>query len=120
MRDLIRQNAAFRRLWLAEAVSLAGDWFTLIALAVVVSRETGGSGLAVGALVVTQLFPWVVVGPWGGMLADRFDRRRLLIATDLARAVNVLLIIPVAREGPLWLVLLLVFVHFSLASISSA
>jgi MFS family permease len=117
VRSLIRQNVAFRRLWLAEAVSLAGDWFTLIALAVVVSRQTGGSGLAVGALVVTQLFPWVVVGPWGGMLADRFDRRRLLIATDLARTLNVLLLIPAANGGPLWLVLLLVLVHFSLASI---
>jgi MFS family permease len=104
-------------LWLAEAVSLAGDWFTLIALAVAVSRATGGSGLAVGALVVTQLFPWVVVGPWGGVLADRFDRRRLLIATDLGRALNVLSLIPAASGGRLWLVLLLVFVHFSLASI---
>lgn len=115
--DLVRSNVGFRHLWLAEAVSLAGDWFTLIALAVVVSRATGGSGLAVGALVVSQLFPWVVVGPWGGVLADRFDRRRLLIATDLGRALNVLLFIPAANGGRLWPVLLLVFVHFSLASI---
>ncbi len=117
MLDLIRHNANFRRLWLAEAISLAGDWFTLIALAVVVSRATDGSGFAVGALVVSQLFPWVVAGPWGGVLADRFDRRRLLIATDLTRTLSVLLLIPAASGRQLWPVLLLVLVHFSLAAI---
>ncbi len=114
---LLRGNRAYRRLWAAQAVSLTGDWFTLIALSVLVSRDSGGSGLAVSGLALAQMVPWVLVGPWSGVLADRFDRKRLLMASDLARVGVVLLLIPAAQARRPALVLGLALVHFALASV---
>jgi MFS family permease len=115
--DLVRGNRAYRHLWTAQAVSLAGDWFTLIALAVLVSRDTGGSGLAVSTLVLAQILPWVVVGPWSGVLADRFDRRLLLVASDLVRAGIVLALIPAASSGRTPWVIGLALLHFTVSSV---
>jgi MFS family permease len=114
---LLRSNPGYRRLWAAQVVSLTGDWFTLIALAVVISRDSGGSGVAVSGLALAQMAPWVVVGPWSGVLADRFDRKRLLVASDLARVAVVLLLIPAAEAGRLPAVLALALAHFALASV---
>jgi MFS family permease len=114
---LIRTNPAYRLLWLAQAVSLAGDWFTVIALAVLVARRPSGAGLAVSGLVLVQLLPGVVIGPWSGVLADRFDRRRLLVASDLARSAIVLLLIPAAGSGNLLAIYALAFLHFAVSTV---
>src|SRR5258706_12210564 len=114
---LVGTNPAYRLLWLAQAVSLAGDWFTLIALAVLVARRPQGSGLAVSGLVLVQLLPGVVIGPWSGVLAHRFDRRRLLVASDLARSVIVLLLIPAAGTGRLSVLYALAFLHFAVSTV---
>jgi MFS family permease len=113
----VLRHTAFRRLWLAQSVSLVGDWFTLIALAVAVSRASSGSGLAVGGLLLTQLLPTALVGPLSGVLADRFDRRRLLVVSDLTRAAIVLMLIPAVRAGALWPVFALALLHFSVATV---
>lgn len=113
----VLRNTAFRRLWIAQAVSLVGDWFTLIALAVVVSRESAGSGFAVGGLLLTQLVPTAFVGPLSGVLADRFDRRRLLVISDLTRVVVVLLLIPAVRAGALPSIYALALLHFTVATV---
>jgi MFS family permease len=104
-------------LWLAQAISLVGDWFTLIALAVLVTRESGGSGLAVAGLMLTQLLPFFCIGPWSGVLVDRYDRRRLLIASDVVRAVLVLLFIPATASGRLWPLYLIAFVHYAVSTV---
>jgi MFS family permease len=114
---LLRENPGFARLWAAEVVSLLGDWFTIIALAVLVSRGTGGSGLAIGGLLLTQLLPAVVFAPWAGVVVDRFDRRRLLIGSDAIRAVLVLAFIPAAAAGRSEWLYILAFLHFSVASV---
>ncbi|HSF02359.1 MAG TPA: MFS transporter, partial [Solirubrobacterales bacterium] len=114
---LLGRRPGFARLWIAEVVSLGGDWFTLVALSVAVARASHGSGLALGALIVTQLLPMVVLGPWSGLLVDRVDRRRLLVASDLLRVVIVLLFIPAvasARLAPLYGLALL---HFGVATV---
>ncbi len=114
---LLRTNRGYRLLWLAQAVSLCGDWFTLIALAVLVARGSHGSGLAVSGLVFMQLLPGVLIGPWSGVLADRFDRRRLLVASDLARSGLVLLLIPAAASGRLPWVYALALLHFTVSTV---
>lgn len=114
---LLRTNRGYRLLWLAQAVSLSGDWFTLIALAVLVARGSHGSGLAVSGLVLVQLLPGVLIGPGSGVLADRFDRRRLLVMSDLARSGLVLLIIPAAISGSLPWVYALAFLHFTVSTV---
>jgi MFS family permease len=114
---LLAEGRAYRRLWAAQAISLCGDWFTLIALAVLVSRDTRGSGLAVAGLVLAQILPGVVVGPFAGVLADRLDRRRLLVASDLVRCGLVLLMIPAARTGHLGPVYSLALLHFTVSTV---
>jgi len=115
--SLLRRRPAFARLFLAEVISLGGDWFTLVALALVVARAGHGSGLALGGLMAVQLLPMVVLGPWSGVLVDRFDRRRVLAASDLLRFVIVLGLIPAAAAQQLPLVYLLAFAHFAVTTV---
>ncbi|RMH55508.1 MAG: MFS transporter [Bacteroidetes bacterium] len=94
-RELIRHNVHFRRLWTGNLVSLLGDWFNTIALYTLVSQLTmeegsGGSPIALAAVFIFKMLPWAVASPLAGLIADRFNRRRLMIATDLLRAVVVL------------------------------
>jgi len=90
--DLVRNNPNFRRLFLAHATSRAGDAFNTVALVVLVFRLTG-SGLGVAATVVFEVIPIIVLGPVAGLLADRYPRRRLMIAADVGRAVLVAVLV---------------------------
>lgn len=85
MRDLLRSNPAFRRLFVAHATSRAGDAFNTVALVVLVFELTG-SGLGVATTVVFEVLPVIALGPIAGVLADRYSRRRVMIAADLLRA----------------------------------
>lgn len=86
MLPLVRSNPEFRRLFLAHAVSRAGDAFNTVALVVLVFRLTG-SGVGVAGAVMFEVLPVLLLGPIAGLAADRLPRRRLMIAADVARAV---------------------------------
>lgn len=81
--DLLRRNGDYRRLFLASVVSLAGDWFAFIAVSGLVTEVTGREGLAAVVFAASVL-------PVAGVLADRVDRRRLMITVDLLRVVPAL------------------------------
>jgi MFS family permease len=99
--SLLRENPAFARLYAAQLVSFAGDWFATVALLGLALELTGLAGLAALVLVL-QTGGFAVASPIAGILADRVDRRRLLIAADLAR-VPVALGFLLARDGgSLW------------------
>ena len=104
--ELIRSNVHFRRLWFGNIVSLLGDWFNTIALYTLVSDLTG-SPLALGAVFIAKMLPWALASPVAGLIVDRFDRRRLMIGSDLLRAVVVLgfLLVDTPGEVPLLYVL---------------
>ena len=114
---LLRNNPDFTRLWLAQVVSLLGDWFNTIVLAVLVEEYSGGSGLAVSLFLLARFVPPMLVGPWAGVLVDRFSRKRLLILSDLLRALVVLLLL--LADGPhmLWLVYVLTALQFTLSAV---
>jgi MFS family permease len=86
---LLRNNSSYRNLWLGQVVSLLGDWFNLVATATLVQQLTGSSA-QVGLLFALRMLAPFLVSPFAGVVADRFDRRRVLIATDLLRAAVVL------------------------------
>ncbi len=83
---LLRSRPAFRRLFLAHAISRAGDAFNAVGLVVLVFSLTG-SGLSVAATVAFEVVPVLVFGPFAGVVADRFPRRRVMVAADILRAV---------------------------------
>lgn len=82
--SLLGRNRDFRRVFFAEVISLGGDWFLFVALGGLVLQTTGRA-TSVGLLVLSQELPSFLVTPWAGWLADRIDRRKLMIACDLAR-----------------------------------
>ena len=79
------RRPAFRRLFLAHAISRAGDAFNTVALVVLVFGLTG-SGLGVAGTVVFEVLPVLLLGPLAGLVVDRVPRRRVMVGADLARA----------------------------------
>lgn len=100
---LLQTRPQFRRLWLAELISLLGDWFNTIAAVMLVNRHSG-SALAVGGLFLARSLPPFLAGPLAGVVADRFDRRQVMIVADLLRAGIVLAFLLVDRPERLWLI----------------
>jgi dTMP kinase len=79
---------SFRRLWLVTALASTGDWLSLLALSALATQLTTGyqaQSFALGGVVATRLLPALVLGPLAGVLADKFDRRKLMVICDLAR-----------------------------------
>ncbi|MCB0124226.1 MAG: MFS transporter [Caldilineaceae bacterium] len=86
---LVRTNRNFRYIWFGEIVSLLGDWFNLIASATLVGLLTN-SGVALGGLFVVRMLAPFLVSTFGGPLIDRYNRKHILIVTDVLRGVVVL------------------------------
>jgi predicted MFS family arabinose efflux permease len=101
--ELLRRNRNFRQLWLGQVVSQLGDWFDTIAVLTLVLNLTG-SGRDVGLIMVARFLPSVVAGPLSGVVADRFNRRHIMIVSDVLRAVVVLGFLFVRRPDQIWLI----------------
>src|SRR5437899_10060882 len=82
----LRDDPQFRRFWTARMVSLAGSSFTYVALPVLIYRRTG-SPLLTGLVAAFEAIPYLLLGLVAGALADRWDRRRVMVAADLTSAV---------------------------------
>lgn len=91
----------FRLLWGARGVSSLGSWLLMIAVPAHVFLLTG-STWATGLTVAAEYLPLVVLGPWAGAAADRWDRRRLMMAMDLLRAIAVLLLLFAHSRDTVW------------------
>ncbi|ATE52130.1 bifunctional MFS transporter/dTMP kinase [Actinosynnema pretiosum] len=92
----------FRRLWGVTYLCSVGDWLSLLALTGLVTKLAEGyrwEGFALSAVVITQLLPGMLFAPLGGVLADRFDRRKVMVACDLARGA---LFLSIAFVGTAW------------------
>ena len=82
----------FRRLWLAQTVSVLGDYLALFAVQVAIAFRMHGSARDVAGVFIALLAPGVVLGPLAGTFADRWDPRRTMIASDVARGLLILLL----------------------------
>ena len=80
----------YRKFFLGQAVSLAGTWMQSVALAWLVLQLTG-SATWLGLVIALQTLPILLLGPYAGVLVDRVDKRRLLVGTQTAAAVQALL-----------------------------
>lgn len=111
---LLRSNANFRWLWGGQVVSLLGDWFNIIASATLIAELTG-SGLAVGFLFTIRMLAPFTVAPLAGIFADRYNRKHLLIITDILRAFLVFGFLFVRSESQIWLLYTLTGLLFAVS-----
>ncbi len=108
--QLIRGNRAFRHLWAGQVISLTGDWFNLIASAALIAALTQ-SGTAIGGLFVVRMVAPFIVSPIAGVVADRYNRRAIVISTDVLRCFVVLAFVLVREPQHVWLIYVLTAVQ---------
>ncbi|MCC6455040.1 MAG: MFS transporter [Caldilineaceae bacterium] len=114
--SLIRRNVNYRNLWLARVVSNLGDWFNLLASAALITQLTG-AGTAISYLFLARVLPIFVMSPFAGVLADRYERRAIMIVTDILRAITVLGFLLIRRPEQIWLLYALTVLQFVLSSL---
>lgn len=100
--SVVSRNRDFRRLFLAELVVFGADWFVMVPLLVLLTRLTG-SGLLGGVTLAADTGIQALLLPYGGVLADRHDRRRIMIAANAAAFVAVGLLLLVRTPSTAWL-----------------
>jgi MFS family permease len=100
--DLLRRNRSFSRLFSAQLISFAGDWFATVAILGLALQLTDSPTVA-SLLLVVQTGAFAIASPIAGVLADRYDRRRLMVIADLARVPVALAFLLVRDPGSLWI-----------------
>ena len=110
----------YRRYFAGQVVSLSGNWMQMVA-EIWLILELTGSGVAVGLTTALQFLPILLFGAWGGLLADRFAKRRLLMVTQAAMALPALGLLAVTATGAVapWMVFALVFVRGAVNAIDN-
>ncbi len=104
--ELLKRNRNYRYTWIGQVVSEAGDHFNNVAVLSLAVAETH-NGAVVAALMLSRAIPAVLAGPLAGIVLDRFDRQRIMIASDLIRGVIALgFMLAVGYHG-MWLLYLL-------------
>ncbi len=112
-KELLLSNKDFRRLWTGQVISELGTWFSFIAELGMV-RMFSGSPFAATALMAGRMLPFLLVAPFAGVFADRLSRKRIMINTDLIRAVLALIYLYAFATRSVWMVIIGSFVMSSL------
>ena len=104
---------AFRKLWNSMVFSSLGDWLGLLATTALAQKLSGGSyataNFAIAGVFIARLLPAVFLGPIAGVIADRFDRRKLMVFSDIIRA-GLYISIPIVNTY-LWLYTAMILVE---------
>jgi MFS family permease len=101
--SLLRRNADFRLLFMAMVISFAGDWFLFVALAGLLFELTRSPGL-VAALFAAMTVPFALFTFIGGPLADRLNRKWLMVSADLMRGALALGFLLIHHRSQVWMV----------------
>ena len=96
------KNRSFTLLWVAQLISAMGSALTTLAASILVFRLTG-SALSVGLMLIATAGPTVLIGLFAGVFVDRYDRKRILLASDLLRGILIALIPFLIQFNILWL-----------------
>jgi MFS family permease len=112
-KELLANNKDFRWLWTGQVISELGTWFSFIAELGLV-RMFSGSPFAATALMAGRMLPFLFVAPFAGVFADRLSRKRIMINTDLIRAVLALIYLYAFATRSVWMVIVGSFVMSSL------
>src|SRR5439155_3510408 len=100
----------YRLYFIGQTISMSGTWMQSVAQAWLVLKLAGG-GVALGVVTALQFLPMLLAGPWGGVIADRVDKRKLVTVTQSASGVLALAlgILTITGLVQLWMVYLLAF-----------
>ena len=104
--QLLRQNRNYRYTWIGQIISEVGDHFNTVAVFSLALNNTG-SGLIVSGVMIARAMPMILAGPLAGVLLDRMDRKQLMIASDLIRAVIGLCFVFAVAPGNTWMLFVL-------------
>ena len=91
--QILKNNHSFRRLFIAQELSYIGDWFTVIALFILAGEASDNSPLAIAGVLATRSFSLAAMTPFTGMLAVRYSRKGLMICSDLAACLVLLIVL---------------------------
>jgi MFS family permease len=114
--DLVRGNANYRRLWLAQIVANFGDWFGILAIYSLI-HEFSGSELLLGLIIVVKMMSLASFSPIAGYITDRFNRRKLMIWCNVFRGIVVLGFILITSVDLLWLAYVLIALQMAFAAV---
>ncbi|HYO82921.1 MAG TPA: MFS transporter, partial [Bryobacteraceae bacterium] len=103
---LLRTNRNYRYTWFGQVVSEVGDHFNNIAVFSLVMAATG-SGIVITGVMLSRAVSFLFAGPLAGVVLDRMDRRKVMIASDLVRGVVALLFIATVNGAPVELLYVL-------------
>ncbi|MCH8556579.1 MAG: MFS transporter [Balneolia bacterium] len=112
----MRENHNFRRVWFSQMVSNLGDWFGVLAVYALII-DFSGSELLLGLIIVIKMMSFAVFSPFAGYIADRFDRRTLMIICDFGRGFAVLSFLLVRTPEMLWLIYLMTAIQMMFAAV---
>lgn len=96
------RNRSFTLLWLGQLISSMGSALTTLAASILVFRVTG-STLSVGLMLIATSGPTILIGLFAGVFVDRYDRKRIMLASDLLRALLIFLIPFLIPLNIIWL-----------------
>lgn len=113
---LLKNNKNYRRLWLAQSISNFGDWFGLLALYAIIAKYSESEFL-LGLLIIVKMLSLALFSPFAGYITDRFNRRKLMIVCDFARAIAVLGILVVQSVEMLWIAFTLTSIQMMLSAV---
>ena len=99
---LLKRNRNFRLLYIGQTVSQLGDWFNTVAIFSLLLDLTG-SARAVAWMLIVQTAPIGIVGPLAGVVVDRLNRRRIMMAADVLRGCVILGLLLVRRVDQVWI-----------------
>jgi MFS family permease len=112
--DVLLKNKNFTLLWFAQVISHFGDRLSQMALIALVYRQVPGSSLALAKLTSFTIIPVFVIGPVAGAWVDRWDRRDVMVVSDVLRGLLALLLSLFIMLGQMPLVYLVIFLIFSI------
>ncbi|MCL2492125.1 MAG: MFS transporter [Coriobacteriia bacterium] len=103
----LAKNPNFRKMWIAQFVTGLGDWLIIGILMPLVTALSGGSSFAVAGILIAKILPSLLLSSFVGVFVDYFDRRKIMIVTDLIRVVLTLILLTTNSLAAIYMVVFL-------------
>lgn len=113
---LLRDYKYYRWVWISNVISRLGDWVNYLACLEILNAYSS-SGMLLSLYLITRSLPVFLMGPLAGVVADSFDRRYVMIFSDIARMVTVLAFLLVRSQSMLWLLFVVSVLQFVFGSL---